>query len=278
MRPAGGRSPPARTTRLGQRLGEVVAVGLPRPGHRVFVMDPTRSGAVLARHTGINQTTGQLIEHPDTGEDADQPDRAGLVRGAHGAEGPRRLVISSDFYSVYSSAGRKATGLINLYCWAHVRRHFVRAGDTNPDQLSYWTTAWLERIKNLYLAHEPTQPRVGRQHRRDCRRGRPPNWNKHAQPGTRRWASSTPNAPSGWLRPGCRNPGQEGSGHAGPGMGRAGRPPRLPDDQSGQQRRGARAAPPGRDPQERLRIPQPGRRPARRPRLDRSPPPPKWPG
>jgi transposase len=107
------------------------------PDTACFVMDPTRSGAVLARHAGIDQTTGQLAEHPCAGE-----------------EGPRQLVISSDFYSVYTSAGRTATGLINLYCWAHIRRHFVRAGDANPDQLSGWTAAWLERIKNLYTAHQ----------------------------------------------------------------------------------------------------------------------------
>jgi transposase len=108
------------------------------PDTACFVMDPTRSGTVLARHAGIDPATGQLTDQP----------------GADGEEGPRRLVISSDFYSVYSSAGRKASGLINLYCWAHVRRHFVRAGDANPDQLSGWTAAWLERIKNLYTAHE----------------------------------------------------------------------------------------------------------------------------
>jgi len=107
------------------------------PDTACFVMDPTRSGAVLARHAGIDQTTGQLAPQPSADE-----------------EGPRQLVISSDFYSVYTSAGRKATGLINLYCWAHIRRHFVRAGDANPDQLAYWTAAWLERIKNLYAAHE----------------------------------------------------------------------------------------------------------------------------
>jgi transposase len=97
-----------------------------------FVMDATRSGAVLARHAGIDEKTGQLTE-----EDG----------------GPRRLVISSDFYAVYQSAGKKADGLVNLYCWAHIRRYFVRAGDANPAQLSYWTAAWLERIKNLYTAH-----------------------------------------------------------------------------------------------------------------------------
>jgi transposase len=98
-----------------------------------FVMDPTRSGAVLARHAGIDQDTGQLTP---------------------GGDGPRRLVISSDFYAVYQSAGKKADGLVNLYCWAHVRRHFVRAGDANPAQLKHWTQAWLERIRDLYAAHD----------------------------------------------------------------------------------------------------------------------------
>ena len=104
------------------------------PDTACFVMDPTRSGAVLARHVGIDEDTGQLTADEDGG--------------------PRRLVISSDFYSVYQSAGKKADGLVNLFCWAHVRRYFVRAGDANPDQLAYWTAAWLERIKNLYAAHD----------------------------------------------------------------------------------------------------------------------------
>jgi transposase len=99
-----------------------------------FVMDPTRSGAVLARHAGIEEKTGQLCADADGG--------------------PRRLVISSDFYAVYSSAGKNADGLVNLYCWAHVRRHFVRAGDANPAQLKYWTDGWLDRIKDLYAAHD----------------------------------------------------------------------------------------------------------------------------
>jgi transposase len=103
------------------------------PDTACFVMDPTRSGAVLARHAGIDEATGQLTADGD---------------------GPRQLVISSDFYSVYTSAGKKADGLMNLYCWAHVRRHFVRAGDANPAQLGYWTQAWLDRIKNLYAAHQ----------------------------------------------------------------------------------------------------------------------------
>jgi hypothetical protein len=99
-----------------------------------FVMDPTRAGIVLARHAGIDPDTGQLTQAEDGG--------------------PRRLVISSDFYTVYASAGRKTDGLTNLYCWAHIRRYFVRAGDTNPTQLGYWTRDWLDRIKALYRAHD----------------------------------------------------------------------------------------------------------------------------
>jgi hypothetical protein len=89
---------------------------------------------VPARHAGIEEKTGQLA----AGEDG----------------GPRSLVISSDFYAVCQSAGKKAGGLVNLYCWSHVRRHFVRAGDANPVRLAYWTDAWLERIRDLYAAHD----------------------------------------------------------------------------------------------------------------------------
>jgi transposase len=55
---------------------------------------------------------------------------------------------------VYQSAGKKADGLVNLYCTAHVRRHFVRAGDASPAQLRYWTQGWLDLIRDLYRAHD----------------------------------------------------------------------------------------------------------------------------
>ena len=99
-----------------------------------FVMDPSRSGAVLARHAGIDEETGQLLPAADGG--------------------PRRLVISSDFYAVYSSAGKKADGLVNLYCSAHIRRHVIRAGDASPVQLKYWTQNWLALFRDLYSAHD----------------------------------------------------------------------------------------------------------------------------
>ena len=99
-----------------------------------FVMDPSRSGAVLTRHAGLDEKTGQLLPAADGG--------------------PRRLVISSDFYAVYRSAGKKAEGLVNLCCAAHIRRHMVRAGDASPVQLKYWTQNWLALFRDLYKAHD----------------------------------------------------------------------------------------------------------------------------
>jgi transposase len=133
-----------------------------------FVMDPTRSGAVLARHAGIDEKTGQLADGGDGG--------------------PRRLVISSDFYAVYQSAGKKADGLVNLFCWAHVRRHFVRAGDANPAQLTYWTEAWLARIRDLYAAHEQLMAawQDAAPPRRGTRQPLPRGSMRQAPPGTRR--------------------------------------------------------------------------------------------
>lgn len=52
--------------------------------------------AGMARHAGIDEDTGQLA-----------------------GDRPRRLVISSDFCSVYTSAGRRADGLVSLYRCAY---------------------------------------------------------------------------------------------------------------------------------------------------------------
>jgi hypothetical protein len=66
------------------------------PDTACLVMDPTRAGAVLARQAGIDEKTGQLTGSPDGG--------------------PRQLVVSSDFYAVYTAAGKKADGLVDLFC------------------------------------------------------------------------------------------------------------------------------------------------------------------
>jgi hypothetical protein len=77
----------------------------------VFTMDPTRSMAVLERHFGIDHTDPTL------------------PRG-------RRLVLSTDFYTAYQCLAR-VEGVDPLWCWAHIRRYFIRAGDAHV-QLRTW--------------------------------------------------------------------------------------------------------------------------------------------
>lgn len=91
-----------------------------------FVMDPTRSAVVVEAHLGIDRSAGRLAAE-------------------------RRLVLSSDFYTVYQSMGL-IDGVDPLWCWAHIRRYFLRAGDAHK-QLRTWRDLWIERIAVLYLAH-----------------------------------------------------------------------------------------------------------------------------
>jgi transposase len=103
------------------------------PDTTVFRIAPSRSLKVLVEQLGIPTD-------PDTGA---LPDAL---------PGGQRLLLSSDFYTVYQSVGR-LDGVDNLWCWSHIRRYFVRAGDAHPDELQAWTDAWLQRIGALYRAH-----------------------------------------------------------------------------------------------------------------------------
>jgi transposase len=100
------------------------------PDTTVFRIAPSRSLKVLTEQLGI------------TTEDDTLPEA--LPEG-------RQLLLSSDFYTVYQSLGR-CDGVENLWCWAHIRRYFIRAGDAHPE-LAAWTAGWVERIAALYAAH-----------------------------------------------------------------------------------------------------------------------------
>jgi transposase len=101
------------------------------PDTTVFTIAPSRSTKVLTEHLGI-----------DTDDDDRLPDAL---------PGGRRLLVSSDFYTVYQALGR-LDGVANLWCWSHIRRYFIRAGDAHPE-LAAWTAGWIERIAALYMAH-----------------------------------------------------------------------------------------------------------------------------
>jgi hypothetical protein len=102
------------------------------PDTTVFTIAPSRSLKVLTAHLGIpvDPATGAPPEALPAG---------------------RQVLLSSDFYTVYQALGR-LDGVDNLWCWAHIRRYFVRAGDAHPE-LAAWTAGWIERIAALYAAH-----------------------------------------------------------------------------------------------------------------------------
>lgn len=93
----------------------------------VFVLDPSRSHDVPQSHFAKN------------------------------AEG----VLSVDRYSGYKAMQQVKNGtLVLAFCWAHVRRDFVRVGKGYPEQKP-WALKWLGRIRELYrlnrerLKHAP---------------------------------------------------------------------------------------------------------------------------
>jgi transposase len=101
----------------------------------VFVIDPSRGAKAAATALGIDREVAAL-------------------------EAGRRLVLSSDFYSVYQSLAA-IEGVDPLYCWVHIRRYFLRAAAAHPAQLGEWADGWTSRISVLYREHRAlpaTQP------------------------------------------------------------------------------------------------------------------------
>jgi hypothetical protein len=96
------------------------------PGTVVYTIAPSRSLTVLEDHYGV-----QSRELP---------------------EGRGPLILSSDFFSVYQSFS-EVEGVTPLWCWAHIRRRFIRAGDAHRKNLGPWADAWVARIATLYAAH-----------------------------------------------------------------------------------------------------------------------------
>ena len=96
------------------------------PDTVAYQIAPSRSLKVIEDHYGVSE--GQLPE----------------------GRGP--LILSSDFFSVYQSFSG-LEGVTPLWCWAHLRRRFIRAGDAHRKDLGEWADAWVARISALYAAH-----------------------------------------------------------------------------------------------------------------------------
>jgi transposase len=60
------------------------------------------------------------------------------------------VVLMVDRYSAYKAMAQvKAGSIVLAFCWAHVRRDFVKVGKGWPE-LKDWALAWLRRIRDLY--------------------------------------------------------------------------------------------------------------------------------
>ena len=80
------------------------------------------------------------------------PGRGANVPKAHFA-GLRKdlvdVVLVCDRYSAYKCLAKDTDALILAYCWAHVRRDFLKAARSWPE-LTNWMFTWVEDIRELY--------------------------------------------------------------------------------------------------------------------------------
>jgi transposase len=80
------------------------------------------------------------------------PGRGADVPKAHFAKLHRDLVdvvLVCDRYSAYKCLAKDCSKLILAYCWAHVRRDFLKAARSWPE-LESWMWAWVDDIRVLY--------------------------------------------------------------------------------------------------------------------------------
>src|SRR5262244_1063304 len=80
------------------------------------------------------------------------PGRGADVPKAHFAKLHKDLVdvvLVCDRYSAYKCLAKDCADLILAFCWAHVRRDFLKAARSWPD-LERWMFGWVEDIRELY--------------------------------------------------------------------------------------------------------------------------------
>src|SRR6266702_6802890 len=59
------------------------------------------------------------------------------------------VVLVCDRYSAYKCLAKDCDDLILAFCWAHVRRDFLKASHSWPE-LTHWMWDWVEDIRDLY--------------------------------------------------------------------------------------------------------------------------------
>jgi len=70
------------------------------------------------------------------------------------AQAKEGTILVCDRYSSYKKlAGQHSHQLLLAWCWAHVRRYFIKCSKRDQ-KLEAWTDAWLERIGELYQLND----------------------------------------------------------------------------------------------------------------------------
>lgn len=78
------------------------------------------------------------------------PSRSTDVPKAHFANlQNERVIIVCDRYSAYKKLARLSDIILLAFCWVHVRRDFLGAGN-GYKELEFWALIWKERIAKLY--------------------------------------------------------------------------------------------------------------------------------
>jgi transposase len=86
---------------------------------------------------------------PDTVVFRLDPHRSHDVPEGHFAA-DARVVLMVDRYAAYKAMAQVKMGhIVLVFCWAHVRRDFVKVGKSWP-RLKEWALAWLRHIRDLY--------------------------------------------------------------------------------------------------------------------------------
>ena len=121
------------------------------PHSTVFILSPTRSAKVPKDHLqrGIPLETEAREEKPldrDNTPASQQPETP--ETNHHPPWWGKRLL--TDFYGAYRAM---LDGILHAWCWAHVRRHFIKVGKAVP-ALEAWSQQWVERIAELYQRND----------------------------------------------------------------------------------------------------------------------------
>lgn len=85
------------------------------------------------------------------------PSRSSKVPLAHFAD--RACTLLTDRFSAYKYAAARIVGLALAFCWAHVRRDFIRILIKHPS-MRPWVAAWISRIRKLYRLGKKPEDRI----------------------------------------------------------------------------------------------------------------------